>query len=247
MAHGSTAQRGRGGRGALITCLSLLIAGAALVLGYTALVMFKVGKVGRDTDIGGGLILVAGLACLVAAAVLGVVAACGAGRPMVGVATIALCAALAGVPYVTPGRGPGTVGIAAIAKAADGTPVAVIAVCGKEISRIFLYGKERADDHRAQHPIGAWTTESANGPGIHELPLTGAATSDWQVTTPPPPLIDGWHYSVIGASRDGELSLSSAAFTLADIAPLGDGEVLTAAGTKTRDDFRAHACDRYRG
>lgn len=225
--------------------LLLLIVGAVLVLGHTALVVFRVGTVGQDTDIGGGVILLVGLGCLAGAAIQAVVAARRMGRPIVGFAVVAVCAAVAVVPSVTPSRGPGTVGVAAIAKAADGAPVAVIALCSKDIAQVILYGKERAEDHRAQAPIGIWTTDSADQAGIHEVPLSAAAGSDWQVTQAPPALIDGWYYSVAGASRDGEHGIAPAAFTLADVARLGDGEVLTAAGTQSRADFHARACDRY--
>ena len=39
---------------------------------------------------------------------------------------------------------------------------------------------------RAQAPIGIWTTDSADRAGIHEVPLSAAAGSDWQVTQAPP-------------------------------------------------------------
>ncbi|MGH3986579.1 MAG: hypothetical protein ACRDWY_15220 [Actinomycetes bacterium] len=110
-------------------------------------------------------------------------------------------------------------GVTGITVDADGSPVAVVAVCEGQIDGVTVY----AGQGEGGKDFGTWT---ARTPIRREgrLPMA-APSSGWATDTPLAPLKARTTYTVYGWTTDNNWSTGSVSFTLAELQDLDPGQV----------------------
>ena len=139
--------------------------------------------------------------------------------------------------------------VAGVGVGDDGQPLGMIEVCSEHIDGSSVY--QTQDDH-----LGSWEAKPA-ATGFTSWSLADGGNG-WRVTEAFAPLKPGQNYTLYGWTNDNSSSAADVDFTTADLANMKPGQVrywsgkLNDAGTKgiydvtTVEQFRAHACDRYR-